>query len=171
MEDLYNKWPHRWITSKAEVRESNICGLGIFSKEDIIKGEVIGVIGGVVIPVSEVKEYIKTVGDFGTLISDDFWMGPSSKEEVENGGSFNHSCEPNIGFNGEIILVAINDIKKGDELTADYGFYHSIMDIFECNCGSDNCRKTITKDDWKIKELQEKYGEYFAPYLKEKFCK
>ncbi len=41
----------------------------------------------------------------------------------------------------------------------------------ECTCGSPNCRKIITSQDWKIKELQDKYYDYFAEHLKEKIKK
>ena len=37
----------------------------------------------------------------------------------------NHSCDGNceaINFDGEIWIVAIQDIKKGDELVYDYGY-------------------------------------------------
>ncbi|HTQ89004.1 MAG TPA: SET domain-containing protein [Streptosporangiaceae bacterium] len=31
----------------------------------------------------------------------------------------NHSCEPNVGFAGNIVLVAMRDISPGEELTTD----------------------------------------------------
>ena len=34
-----------------------------------------------------------------------------------------------------------------------------------------NCRKIVTGYDWKIKELQDKYYDYFAQYLREKIDK
>lgn len=169
MEDLHKRWHHRWITPKAESFNSNIHGIGVRAKEDIAKGEIVGVLGGIVVPTSEINEYRKIMGDLGVQISDNFWIVPSTKEEVKTGGAVNHSCNPNLGFKGDIIIIAIKDIKKGEEFTMDYGLYHSTMDSFECNCGSENCRKIITKDDWRIPKLQEKYREYFAPYLREKF--
>jgi len=169
MEDLHKRWHHRWITPKVEYKKSDIEGFGLFAKEDIPKGEIVGVIAGIVIPISEINDYRERVGDFGVQISDDFWVGPSSKEEIINGGAVNHSCNPNVGFKGEIILVAMREIKKGEEFTTDYAFYHRTMNPFECNCGSPNCRRVITKEDWKIKDLQEKYKIYFVPYLREKF--
>ena len=171
MEDLHDKWPHRWITPKAECKKSPIHGLGLFATEDIKKGEIVGIIGGIVVPVSDIKEYWKNVGHFGTQVNDDFWIVPSTKKEVEKNGAFNHSCEPNIGWVGDIQLVAIKDIKKGKEITADYGGYDTIGKSFKCNCGSKNCRKIIKPDDWKIPELQKKYYEYFSPYLKKKIKK
>jgi hypothetical protein len=62
----------------------------------------------------------------------------------------------------------MRDIKKGEELTVDYAFIDNEDYSFECTCGSLNCRKQITGRDWKIKELQDKYYDYFATYLKEK---
>jgi hypothetical protein len=38
-------------------------------------------------------------------------------------------------------------------------------DEFDCDCGASNCRGRITGDDWKMKELQERYAAYFSPYL------
>jgi SET domain-containing protein len=168
MEDLHNRWHHRWMTPKAESFNSKIHGIGLRAKEDISKGEIVGVIGGIVVPTSEIKEYRAIMGDLGVQISDDFWIVPSTRKEVEIGGAINHSCNPNLGIKGEIMVIAIKEIKKGEELIIDYGLYHSTMDSFKCNCDSENCRKIITKNDWKIKELQEKYGKYFASYLKEK---
>jgi hypothetical protein len=39
---------------------------------------------------------------------------------------------------------------------------------FECKCGSKQCRKIITEDDWKIKELQKKYNGHFQWFLQKK---
>jgi hypothetical protein len=50
----------------------------------------------------------------------------------------------------------MRDIKKDEEYS------------FKCTCGSSNCRGVVTGFDWKIKELQDKYYDYFAAYLKEK---
>lgn len=171
MEDLHDKWPHRWITPKAECKKSPICGFGIFAVKNIKKGEVVAIIGGIVVPVSEIKEYWDKIGHFGAQVNDDFYIVPSTKEEVEKDGSTNHSCEPNVGWVGDIQIIAMKDIKKGDEITADYGMYDTISEPFKCNCGSKNCRKIIKPDDWKIPELQKKYYEYFSPYLKEKIKK
>lgn len=57
---------------------------------------------------------------------------------------------------------------KDEELTVDYAFIDNEDYSFKCTCGSTNCRGTITGFDWKIKELQEKYYDYFAQYLKDK---
>ena len=33
----------------------------------------------------------------------------------------NHSCEPNVGVQGQIVFVAMRDVAAGEELTLDYG--------------------------------------------------
>ena len=71
-------------------------------------------------------------------------------------------------MHGDIVFIAMRDIKKDDELTVDYAFIDNEDYSFKCTCGSDNCRKIVTGYDWKIKELQDKYYDYFAQYLKDK---
>jgi D-alanine-D-alanine ligase len=56
----------------------------------------------------------------------------------------NHSCDPNTKFNG-LDVLAIKDIHKGAELTLDYAdFLDENMEPFECQCGTSNCRGTIS---------------------------
>lgn len=168
MEDLHNIWAHRWINPKARLHKSKVQGLGVVAVEDISKGEKVGVLGGIVVPSSEIDEYWEKIGHIGIQIDDEFFIVPSNRKELEKTGIFNHSCKPNCGFSNQIILVAIKEIKKGEELVFDYAFNETLMEEFKCNCGSKECRKIIKPTDWKNKEIQEKYGKYFSPYLKEK---
>ncbi len=62
----------------------------------------------------------------------------------------------------------MRDIEKNEELTVDYAFIDNEDYSFKCTCGSKKCRGIETGYDWKKKELQERYYEYFAQYLKEK---
>ena len=50
-------------------------------------------------------------------------------------------------------MTAIRDIKKGEELTCDYGFgYDEDFKQFPCNCGSKNCCGYIVRAEsrWRI---------------------
>lgn len=165
-DDLHNKWSHRWLNSKAEARQSNIEGLGVFAREDISKGEYLAVLGGVIVPKAEIEEYWRTVGHVGIQVNDNFFIVPTTRQELEVKGVFNHSCEPNIGFNDSITFIAIRDIKAGEELVFDYAFNETYHHGFDCNCQIKNCRKHITADDWKLEEIKNKYGQYYSPYLK-----
>ncbi|MEK6896996.1 MAG: SET domain-containing protein-lysine N-methyltransferase [Nanoarchaeota archaeon] len=168
MGDLHNQWKHRWITPKAKSSKSKIEGLGVIAIENISKGEIVGILGGIIIPISDISDYWKKMGHVGIQIDDSFWIAPTSRKELEETGVFNHSCEPNCGFSNQITLIAIKDINKGEELTFDYAFSESKMDEFKCNCGSENCRKIIKQTDWKNLVIQKRYLKYFSPYLKNK---
>ena len=68
----------------------------------------------------------------------------------------NHSCTNNCDYNGtglKLWVIAIKDIKKGEELTCDYGFgYDENFKQFKCKCGSKNCCGYIVRAEsrWRI---------------------
>jgi SET domain-containing protein len=81
----------------------------------------------------------------------------------------NHSCDPNVGFNGQIVLVAMRQIEVGEEVCFDYAMCDSTpYDEFPCGCGSAKCRGKVSGDDWQRPELQQRYAGYFMPYLQKK---
>lgn len=168
MEDLHSVWGHRWVTPKARSFKSGMHGLGIVAKERISKGETVGVLGGLIIPVAEIDKYREKMGHVGIQIDDDFFICPSDRKELEETGIFNHSCDPNCGYDSVIKFVAIRDILPGEELTFDYACGEPYFPPFECKCGSPKCRKVIKADDWKNKEIQKRLGKFFAPWLKKK---
>lgn len=155
------------MSNKVEIRDNGINGRGIFAKEFIKKGEIVFIKGGHILT----REEIFSSGVINSYfpISDEYFLGAKNKEEENLVKLFeNHSCNPNCGLRGEITFVAMRNIEKDEELTTDYAFIDNEDYKFECTCGSMNCRKIITGYDWKIKELQDKYYDYFAQYLKEK---
>ena len=70
----------------------------------------------------------------------------------------NHSCDPNCEVFGEGLKVwvyAMKDIRKGDELSYDYGFsYDENFRQFPCNCRSKKCVGYIVREGsrWRIKK-------------------
>ncbi|MBS3170515.1 SET domain-containing protein-lysine N-methyltransferase [Candidatus Woesearchaeota archaeon] len=167
--DLHKRWPHRWLNSKAKPGNSLIHRYGVFAKEDIKKDEPINVFGGIAVPKTEIEEYRKIISHAGIQVSDDFFIVPSNNEELIEQGIFNHSCEPNVGFNSSVTMIAIRNINAGEELVMNYAFMETYFEPFECNCGSSECRKTIDSNTWKDLDFQKKYGKFFSPYLKDKF--
>ncbi|MDD5710853.1 MAG: SET domain-containing protein-lysine N-methyltransferase [Candidatus Colwellbacteria bacterium] len=168
MEDLHKRWPHRWLTPKASPGNSPIHRYGVFAKEKIFRGEPINVFGGIAIPKTDIKEYRNIMGHAGLQVSDNFFIVPSDKNELTEQGIFNHSCEPNIGFDSSVTMVAIEDINPGEELVINYAFVETYFDAFACNCGSKSCRGEIDSDTWRDPEFIEQYSEYYSPYLKDK---
>lgn len=73
----------------------------------------------------------------------------------------NHSCSPNCeaqNVEGEIWLVSLRNIKKGEEITFDYGYALEHWEDHPCRCGSDNCvGHIVRKEDWgKLKKLKKR---------------
>ena len=155
------------LSPKVEVRDKSLNGKGIFAKEDIKKGEIVFIKGGHVLTRNEI--FSSGVINSYFPISDEYYLGARNKEEEDKIKLYqNHSCNPNVGLHGEITFVAMRDINKDEELTVDYAFIDNEEYSFKCTCGANNCRGTITGFDWKIKDLQDKYYNYFAQYLKDK---
>lgn len=78
----------------------------------------------------------------------------------------NHSCDPNGGMAGQIVLVALRSIRMGEEICFDYAMTDSYpYDEFDCHCGSARCRGRVTAEDWRMPALQERYRGYFAPHI------
>jgi len=156
---------------KTEIKEtSKISQKGVFAKEKINKDEIVFIKGGHILNLDEAKNIDKLLGEECCLrITEKFFIGPKDKEEWENTKFYiNHSCNPNIGPSGEITFVALRDIYPGEELCYDYATTTPRNYKFKCNCESKNCRGVITSNDWKSKELQERYGDYFILYILKK---
>ena len=154
------------LSEKVEIRDKSLNGKGIFAKENIKKGEIVFIKGGHILTRNQI--FSSGVINSYFPISDEYFLGATNKEEEKIKLYQNHSCNPNVGLHGEITFVAMRDINNDEELTVDYAFIDNEEYKFECTCGSENCRRIVTGFDWKIKELQDKYYDYFAQYLKDK---
>lgn len=160
-----------WISPKTERGlPSNIHGRGFFAKEPIAKGEIVCIKGGHIVDRPTLIANLEVVNGSQEQITDDLYLAPLTLKEQESSMIYcNHSCEPNVGFAGQIIAVAMRDIAPGEELNVDYAMYFDddIMQ-FDCTCGTPSCRHHITGRDWQIPELQEKYRGYFVWFLERK---
>lgn len=158
-----------FLSPKTVVQGSPIQGRGLFAKEMIGTGEIVCVKGGHIFDRAKLNEVQPTLGPAEIQIADDLFIGPLTPEEREGSMIFsNHSCEPNIGVNGQIVFVAMRDIRAGEELTHDWAMTDHDTYEMACNCGVTACRGIITGQDWRKSELQKKYKGYFSSYLQEK---
>lgn len=158
---------------KTKVRKSAIEGYGLSAAQPIKKGELVGIKGGHIIGWNIFRKNKKLIGDSYLQIGDNFILAPLKRSEVNKVMMFlNHSCEPNIGVRGQIDFVAMRDIKAGEEITFDYVMTESSEQspdyAMKCRCGSKNCRRVITGNDWKLPVLQKRYKGYFSAYIQEK---
>lgn len=162
-----------WLNPKLEVRNSTVGGKGTFAKKNISKGDRLLIMGGYITALKDELDLPSEFNDNGLQITEDLVLSIRDKYHLGGINFFNHSCSPNAGFNGQIFLVAIRNIKKGEEIVFDYAMtlYHSKKAAsykMKCLCGSKECRGIITDNDWKIKKLQKKYKGFFQYYIQEK---
>ena len=81
----------------------------------------------------------------------------------------NHSCEPNVGVGGNVLLVSMRDIAAGEEITVDYALFLTDPDFaMECHCGTAACRGIVTGIDWLRAGVQERYRGWFSWWLQQK---
>ncbi|HET9730742.1 MAG TPA: SET domain-containing protein-lysine N-methyltransferase [Acidimicrobiia bacterium] len=153
-----------WLTPLAEPRETHVHGLGVFAIRPIMAGTTVAGFGGLVFDREELHSRDDEVRTHAIQIDDDLFL--ASTPPFDSADYVNHSCDPNCGIVGSILLVAIRDIEVGEELCFDYAMTDSDdYDEFTCTCGTALCRGVVTSDDWKLPELQARYKGWFSVYL------
>jgi SET domain-containing protein len=161
--------PLSYLSSKALVRTSQIHGRGLFAVGDFRPGEIVCVKGGHIFGRAVRDAMEPFLGPAEIQIADDLFIGPVHLEQREGGMIFsNHSCDPNIGVQGQIVFVALRVITAGEELTHDWATTDDEDYTLECRCGAAACRRTITGKDWQWADLQRKYHGLFSWYLQRK---
>jgi len=144
--------------NKVYVKKSNIKGKGLFAKRDIKRGEIVGIVEGLIV-LDNKESYNKYGEDYLHPIS--YTKAILNKTKTKY---INHSCEPNCGLKNGIKIVAVRDIKKDEEITIDYDTLEYDWEM-KCNCRSSNCRKKIKGYKYLSKKLKEKYKGFISPYL------
>jgi len=150
--------PKSVSTSKEEKR-----GKGVLAVDTILAGEVVAIFGGAVYDGQAYRRLSPEQARLGIQVDEDHFL----VSRVEGAGDWvNHSCEPNLGLRGQIVLVALRDIEAGEELCFDYAMSDGCdYDAFECRCGAKRCRGQVTGNDWRNPSLWKRYEGYFSPYL------
>ena len=159
-----------WISPKARKGlSSGIAGRGLFAEQAVTAGEIVAVKGGHIRSSDQLAELPDPLPNSAIQITDDLHVVAGAVDEYEAVMLFiNHSCQPNVGFGGNVVLVAMRDIAAGEELTTDYALFDDYEGRMTCSCGADACRRVIDGRDWRRPELQQKYRGYFSWYLERK---
>jgi hypothetical protein len=154
---------------KTDERKSPIHGKGLFAKDEINQGEVVAVKGGYILPTSAWTELERELGPAEIQIAEDLFVAPISQDERDGSMLYiNHSCDPNCAIQGQIVFVAMRNIEAGEELSHDWATTDDMDYVLECNCGSSECRGTVTGKDWMNQDLQQKYEGWFCWHLQRK---
>lgn len=132
-------------------------GEGVFSKKPISTGSKILFFKGQKLKEKKLPLPYDSVTDHYMQIGIDTYLGPSGDTD----DLINHSCDPNSGViikNGKVFLVAIKNIKEGEEITWDYST--TMKDdnwTMTCQCGAKHCRKLIREFKFLDKKQKERY--------------
>jgi uncharacterized protein len=132
---------------KIKTKKSKIAGTGAWSVTKIPARKKIGNMEGVIISYKEAQKRIKLQpGNVLFMVefdNDDIALDASEKSNELR--FINHSCEPNVYMRRAFRRVeyyTLRAIKKGEELTCDYGETHH-EGTLPCKCGAKNCRGFI----------------------------
>src|SRR6185369_14167293 len=89
---------------KTKVRSSGTHGRGLFAARAIRTGEIVSIRGGHILDRRAQARPRKPAGYWGYPIADGFVLGPLTRRETESVMMFlNHSCEPNVGIQGQVL--------------------------------------------------------------------
>ena len=161
-----------YITPKAHKGAgSGIEGRGLVAVAPIASGELVAIKGGHIVTTAALRALPERLRNSEIQIADGFHLAALGEAEYEAVMLFlNHSCEPNVGFAGNTVVVAMRDIAPGEELTTDYALFDDNDETMQCRCGTRSCRGTISGRDWQRPDLQRRYGTYFSSYLQHRFA-
>ncbi len=158
-----------WRSPKIRVSNDTLAGRGVIAVDDIAQDEIVAIKAGHIVTRAEIEQVTRSAGDMALQIDDDFYLAPRSPADVDDMSVFiNHSCDPNVGFRGQVVYVAMRAIRAGEELCHDYAMERSDDYALDCHCGSPLCRGKVSGADWKLPELQERYRGYFSLYIHNK---
>ena len=135
-------------------------GRGLYATKDIKEGtKIINYIGKIITnkKVEKSDKYDNKKPIYLFTLNKTYSLDGDYKFNVA--GLVNHSCDANARYDGKglkIWITADKDIKKGEEITCDYGFSFDKHDYkqFPCKCGSKNCCGFIIREEsrWRINQ-------------------
>ena len=141
-----------------KIKKSNIDKRGLYASKDIKAGKKIIEYVGKLVTKKEAERNPKFDND-----KDIYLFNINSKYDLDGDYSWNvarlinHSCNPNCEVEGKgikLLIISIKDIKKGEELSYDYGFSYckDNLNNFICKCGAKNCCGYIVRENsrWRI---------------------
>ena len=159
-----------WISPKARKGiSSDIAGRGLSATEPIGASEIVAVKGGHIVTTTQLRQLPDPLPNSEIQIADGLHLVALSPEEYDPVMLFiNHSCEPNVGLAGNIVLITMREVTAGEELTTDYALFDDYDGRMPCDCNTASCRRVIDGHDWRRSDLQRRYYGYFSWYLQRK---
>jgi len=142
-----------------KIKKSNIDNKGLYASKNIKAEQIVIHYKGKLVTKKEVEKNPKFDNDKAIyLFNVNSRYDLDGDFEYNDARLINHSCNPNCEVNGKglkLWIFALRDIKKGEELSYDYGFgYDEDYKQFVCKCGAKNCVGYIVREGsrWRIKK-------------------
>ncbi len=140
----------RPVNAFCEIRFSKIHGRGVFTSRNLRLGSKIIEYRGELIDKeesnrrgNELFETSQHTGGASVYIFDlDETHDLDGDKEWNPARLINHTCEPNaemIDEDGRLYLYALSDIRKGEEISFDYGYDIEHFLDHTCRCGKPSC--------------------------------
>ena len=136
--------PPYHIYYPVKVAKSKIAGKGAYAVQKIPARKKIGDLGGVIITMKEAMKLIKDLKVIN-MVELDNNLALNASANPNDIRFINHSCGPNTYLRvmkDRVEFYALKNIKKGEELSCDYGETHH-EGTLPCKCGAKNCRGFI----------------------------
>lgn len=132
------------ILYPVKVAKSKIAGKGAYALQSIPAKRKIGDLGGVIITMKEAMRLIRDLKVINCVELDNN-LALNASANPNDMRFINHSCGPNTFMRvmkDRVEFYALKNIKKGEELSCDYGETHHEGKL-PCKCGAKNCRGFI----------------------------
>lgn len=84
---------------------------------------------------------------------------------------FNHSCEPNCGYDSANRIIALRSVSAGDELCYDYAMTETEASFHRglaCGCGAERCRGVLDFKQWRSPLFVRRYAGLMSEYITNK---
>jgi uncharacterized protein len=133
----------RLDTHAFKAGRSRLHGYGLFAKVDLPARKKLGEMSGHYVKLPEARKRVESLPVI-QLVE----LGPRLALDCRDGNDFkylNHSCKPNAYlriYGKSVEVYALREIKKGEELTVDYGVTPHKRGM-QCHCGAEKCGGTI----------------------------
>jgi SET domain-containing protein len=117
------------------IRPSKIHGVGVFAIKNIKKGTYIfpedndNMVWIKKSELGKITDDIKQLYEDFCVVKGEKYGCPKNFNKMTVAWYINHSKKPNTGCNKNYNFFATRDIRKGEELTADYTSYSDISDL------------------------------------------
>lgn len=161
-----------YLSPKCRTGRSSIGGLGVFAGQWLDAGELVAIWGGKIYSHADIEQLASCNPSLlihPLMVADGFYIGPSDATNApEAADYFNHSCDPNAGVKGQIVLIARRAIAAGEEICFDYETTEregSVGMGFDCHCGTSACRGHIEGLSWHEPAFQQRNHGFMSWHL------